>query len=167
MKIDFVVDSRSMKRWVQKTDRLAGEFTSVVVRQIAEETVELVREGFEKEADPYGKPWKPIVLRNGKILQDTGGLRSSWHIKTTSKASFTVASAKSYAAHHQHGTGIYGSTGKPIRPSKGRALAFGGRAFASVKGTPQRKMVPDARLPVTWSRRYRAVANEVFTELMR
>ena len=167
MQIDFKIDSRVIRGWVEKTDRLATSFDQIVTRQLAEETVEMIREGFEKEKDPYGKPWAPIRLRDGRILQDSGGLKASWFVKSLGKGTFTVASAKAYAKFHQEGTGIYGVSGQRIRPKKARALAFGGRAFASVAGTPKRKMVPDQSLPTGWGRRYRAVANDVFTELMR
>lgn len=167
MRSSFDFDPRKLRSWREKFERLESDWEPTLTRQLAEEALDLVRETFEHEADPYGKPWRPLVLRSGRILQDSGGLKASFHVKSMGRGTFTIATAKDYAKHHQHGTGVYGRRGERIRPTKARALAFGGRAFASVAGAPARKMVPDRGLPVAWGRRFHATANEVFAALTR
>jgi hypothetical protein len=84
---------------------------------------------------------------------------------------FAVASGKDYAIFHQGGTGIYGPKRKRIKPVTARALRVpgpGGMIFAaSVAGVPQRRMVPDRRLPARWRRRYITCAEDVLTELFK
>lgn len=90
-------------------------------RNLAEETVELVREGFDKERDPFGKRWAKLKYRSGRILQDTGRLRIFKPGSVTAKG-FTVSSGAPYGRYHQGGT----------------------------RRIPARKMVPDSGLPARW-----------------
>jgi phage gpG-like protein len=149
-----------------------------VAEAMCDETLNLINECFASETDPYGKPWAPILLRSGKILQDRGGLAASWHRKRVSVAGFRVGNGKSYASYHQTGTGIYGPHKTPIVPTSGKALAFsfhsatrvfgkGGKRLKnpkaimssvvvrSVKGAPARKMIPDdgKPIPIAWKQR--------------
>lgn len=162
-------DFPELKRW-EKRLRRSPKALDVVSMQLSEETIELIRQGFAEETDPYGKPWAPLVLRSGRALSDTGGLRSSWHRTQLSAGGFSVASSKTYAAYHQNGTGIYGPRGKRIRPVTKKALAFkvGGKRhiFASVAGAPIRRMIPTTSggLPSRWRESYVEIVNEVLTE---
>jgi phage gpG-like protein len=108
-----------------------------ISKNLAEETLELVRQGFEKEEDPYGEAWAPLKYRDGKILQDTGRLRSSWHTVTVSERGFSVAPAVDYAQYHQSGT---------------------------ARGLPKRRMVPDEGLPDEWKRRFSELVNQILRD---
>ncbi len=135
--------------------------------QLAEETVELIREGFERSRDPYNKPWARLKLRDGRPLEDAGGLKASWVRRSADDGGFSVASGKRYAIFHQKGTGVYGPRNARIRPTKARALKLpGGMLRASVAGSPIRRMVPNGRLPKRWVDRYRDVFAEVMAALL-
>ncbi|MDX1527053.1 MAG: phage virion morphogenesis protein [Gammaproteobacteria bacterium] len=152
------------KRKLGRLDPMLRELSA----NLAEETIHLIREGFQDEKDPYGVPWAPLRLREGRILQDTGGLRNSWH-RQSSKSGFRVFSGKQYAIYHQRGTGIYGPSRKRITPIRATALKLGRFGFAkSVAGTPARRMVPEnGVLPVTWRRQYEQIAQFVLKKAFR
>lgn len=92
-------------------------------QNLAEEAIDLIKEGFATETDPYGKPWAGLKYRSGKILQDTGRLRSSFKVAGVTRRGFRVNASANYAAFHQEGTS---------------------------RGLPARRMVPDGRLPAEW-----------------
>lgn len=164
-------DFAELDRFMDKCAR-APDSMRIVSANLAEETIELIREGFETSTDPYGNRWAPLKLRSGQPLRDTGGLQSSWHKRFTTAQGFVVSSGKEYAAYHQGGTGIYGPKHQRIKPVKARALRFagpGGPIFArSVEGSPKRRMVPDkGALPERWRQRYVETAEDVLTELFK
>ncbi len=141
-----------------------------VNEQLAEETIELIREGFQNSRDPYGDAWAPLVLRDGRPLEDTGGLKAAWFRQSVTARGFVVANAKRYASYHQDGTGLYGPRHQRIVPIKAKVLRLGktGMVASSVRGTPARKMVPErGRLPEAWKRRFVETAQEVLTEIFR
>lgn len=105
----------------------------VVAKNLAEETIGLIREGFAKEREPSGQRWAPLVARSGKILQDTGRLRNGWHRKRLRRTGFTVGPAVTYGRFHQSGT----------------------------RRIPQRRMVPEGSLPPTWRKSYQRIAQNV------
>lgn len=158
-------DFRKMDIFKRKLGKLDPHLETLSAL-LGEETIELIKEGFDEERDPDGRPWKPLVLRKGRILSDTGGLRGSWHRKST-KAGFRVHSGKQYAVYQHGGTGIYGPRGKRIYPIRAKALKLGKYGYAkSVAGIPQRKMVPDnGRLPRSWEHRYQVIANLVLKKV--
>jgi len=127
-------------RGFEKQIRQSPKVLQIISQNLAEETIELIREGFTREQEPSGKPWKPLKYRSGKILQDTGRLRSSWHRTRASKRGFTVASAVKYAPFHQTGTR---------------------------RGLAARPMVPNKKLPLSWRNRYVETAQEILTEHFR
>lgn len=154
-------DFRKIREW-QKALKTAPKALEVASKLMAEEAVELIRDGISEGQDPYGKKHKKLALRSGRPLQDSGRLKGSWFRKSSSARSFVVSSAVDYAVYHQEGTGIYGPKKTPIRPKKAKALRIPGvGVFASVKGTPKRMMVPDRRgLPPLWKSRLGAAAVE-------
>jgi hypothetical protein len=106
-------------------------------RNMAEETVGLVKDGFRSETDPYGVIWAPKKRPDGrKVLSGkTSRLKGGWHVVRSSKGGFTVAPSVNYALPHQ-------------------APRYGRR--------PRRAMVPYKRkLPAKYSKAYRAVAQDV------
>jgi len=178
MEVVFVGGFKKLSGFARNIEAVPSAL-STVSAQLAEETIELIREGFELERDPYGKRWAKHskltkkIRPNGRILQGpTGNLRTAWHVKASSRQDFEVANAKRYAIFHQDGTGIHGPKNKPIKPKRAKALRipFGNGAFflSQVAGVKPRKMVPDnGRIPRRWSRRYAEVAQEVLTDIFR
>lgn len=121
----------SVERLGKKLHKVAeGRWRRALMSNVAEEVIELVREGFERESDPYGAKWAGLKSRSGRILQDTGGLRTSFHRKSLSDTETTVGAGKSYARYHQDGT----------------------------KRMPARKMVPDGDIPGEWRSRINEIA---------
>lgn len=134
MGFSFSGDFPSLQGFIDRI-RKAPEVARVVAENMAEEALELVREGFESESDPDGRKWQALKYRSGKILQDTGRLRTGWHRKTVTGNGFTIGPAVKYATYHQHGTR---------------------------RGLPARRMVPsNKRLPGKWKQRLTDTAREV------
>lgn len=169
--VELTGDFKELERFTAKLAKAPAQMR-VVSANLAEETIELIREGFESSTDPYGSRWAPLKVRSGQPLRDKGGLQSSWHRRFLTAQGFVVASGKDYAAYHQGGTGIHGPKKQRIKPTKARALRFagpGGAIFASsVEGVPRRRMVPDkGALPARWRDRYVETAQDVLTELFK
>lgn len=165
MKIKTKGDFAALKRFETKL-RQTPEVLAVVNRNMGEAAVDLVKDGIDRGVDPYGKKYAPLKLRDGEPLQDTGRLKNSWH-STSTRRGFRVAPGVTYAAFHQTGTGLYGPKAKRITPKTASALRLGntGLFAKSVKGAPQRKMVPDAgRLPPRWNAALNAAALEVLED---
>lgn len=149
-----------------------------VNEQLAEETIELIHEGFDKESDPFGKKWHghseltKRIRPGGRILEDDGHLKSSWFKRLVGRGGFTVGNPQKTALWAQKGTGIYGPKKKPIRPINGKSLRIpvigGAVLLSSVKGQPIRRMVPDTnRLPARWKKRFVETSQEVLVELFK
>lgn len=169
MRVQFTGDFAALQRFANKI-RKVPSVLQVVNEQLCEETIELIREGFENSTDPFGNRWRDPKLRDGRPLEDTGGLKASWFRKFVGADRFSVANAKTYAIYHQRGTGVFGPAHARIYPTRARALRLPNGMFRrSVAGSPPRKMVPDtgAALPERWRKRYIATAQAVLTELFR
>lgn len=136
---DFEIDTSQVAALAQRLERFAdGQWRTGLMGQVGEELVELVREGFERQADPYGAPWAPLKRRSGRILQDTGRLRM-FFVRSKSASMVRVGTPAFYGRFHQTGT----------------------------KHMPARKMVPDGALPGAWSSRVNAIVERVIKQAMR
>lgn len=125
-----------------------------------------VQKGFRESRDPYGTPWKPLLLRRGKPLLDTGRLRSSFSYNA-SRRGFTIGTNFIGARVHQHGA--------TITPKRSRFLRFRGMnvvrgrrrptpwIFAKMVTIPARQMVPEGRLGDRWGN----ALNDAATEFLR
>jgi len=162
---------KTLDLWVRKIDAAGGpaglrELSGL----LAEEAIDLVAEGFKREADPYDKRWPGKRFGDGRqvLVGKTARLRRGWHSLEVSARGFRIAPSVNYARYHQSGTGIHGPRKQRIKPKKAKALAFqaGGLMFArSVAGVPPRKMVPDkGNLPLRWRKALVEVAREYFHE---
>ena len=172
LKLTLTGDFSELARWQDQLSA-APQHVPLLSKLLAEETIDMIRDGFAESKDPYGRTWEPLKLRAGQPLRDHGGLQSSWHRRFATGQGFVVQSGKEYASYHQTGTGIYGPRGAPIKPKKpGGALkipTIGGAIFRkSVKGAPARKMVPDrGDVPSGWRERYIEAANEALEEIFK
>jgi phage gpG-like protein len=120
-----------LKAFERKVAGLASaDARRAVLENVAEEAIDLIREGFSKESDPYGTRWAPLKYRSGRILQDTGRLRNSWHRRSLSASRVVIGTAVTYAAYHQSGT----------------------------RRMRQRAMVPFRGMPAPWRRQLIATA---------
>lgn len=98
-------DFKKLEDWekaLASTDKLLG----VMSRDMAEEVLGLVKEGWRKQADPYGQPWKAKKRPDGRqiLVGKTARLKGGWHIKNASGKGFTVAPSVNYGGYHQTGT---------------------------------------------------------------
>lgn len=101
----------------------------------AEELLNLVKDEFRTETDPYGKRWKPKQADDGrKTLSGKTSRLKNFQIKRATKSGFTIAPTVDYAAPHQ--------TGAPKR------------------NLPQRMIVPTRGLPRKWSKALAEIAEE-------
>lgn len=161
-------DFAKLEGWAKRIGEAGGEAKlKELSENLAEEALELVAEGFEKEADPYGKKWKRKRSPDGRqvLVGKTARLRRGWHRKSVTAQGFQIAPAVNYAKYHQNGRG-------PITAAPGKMLRFqvGGQTVfrKSVGPAPARKMVPDrGRLPSAWRRSLLAVARTFFTETFK
>jgi len=153
-----------------KALKTTPEWVRETAREVADEFLGLVHEGFDKSRSPTGKRWAPLVLRRGKPLRLSGSLQRSFAVdarigKSAGAITFRIASADERAEWHQGGTGLYGPKRSRIYPVKKKALHIPGHGlFASVKGSPKREMVPTNGLPVRWQRKYERVFSDAFKE---
>lgn len=169
--VEFTGDFAHLQEYAAKLAKLKNA-NRIIAKNLAEEAIGLVREGFERSQDPYGKPWSYPIFRDGRPLEDTGGLKASWKRRYTTRG-FTVSSTKKYASYLQSGTGLYGPRKQRVRPTNARALRIPVRGGSpifrrSVAGMRARKMVPKAGyIPRRWSQRFVTTANDVIHELLR
>lgn len=106
-------------------------------KNMAEETVNLIADGFNSQTDPYGKKWKDKKKPDGRktLSGKTGDLKTGWHPVEVTEGGFTVAPSVDYAAPHQS-------------PRDGKR--------------PRRMMIPDKKkgLPTKWKEVYGEIATE-------
>lgn len=137
MSIKLKGDFGKLRDWKRRFGGAAvDQAKRAVLANVGEEVLELIAEGFAKEQAPSGRSWAPLKVRAGRILQDTGRLRSSFHRKAISSVSVTIGPGVTYARFHQDGTR--------------RMVA--------------RPMVPDGKLPQKWSIRIERVAKEALAD---
>src|SRR5690606_230715 len=121
MAVSFKGDFAKLKTWADKMDT-AADLMPVVSKTLADDTISLIRDGMNRGVDPYGNPYKPLVLRSGQPLKRTGGMFASWNRRGATASKFRVANGKNYAGYHQSGTGIHGPKKSPIVPKTAKAL---------------------------------------------
>jgi phage gpG-like protein len=132
-------DFGKMKRW-QELFRNNSALMIGASRSMAEETLNLIKDGFRSEQDPYGKAWAPKQANDGrKVLSGkTSRLKGGWHVVSATASGFRVAPSVDYAAPHQ-------------------SPRFGRR--------PRRMMIPTSTkgMPNTWARALNDTVKDIFT----
>lgn len=143
-------------------DKLRGprQLLQQCSKAMAEETVDLVKEGFRTETDPYGDPWAPKARDDGrKVLSGkTSRLKTGWKVETTTDGFYDVSASVEYAEYHQ----------SPRKRTVRRADGRFGRGNGRLK-RPKRMMVPEASkgLPRDWSEALEEVAADAVTAFYR
>lgn len=125
---------------------------------------------FRSGADPYGTPWKPLKVRQGQPLRDTGRLMRSTTFRALQEALY-IGAATEYAATHQFGVSgpvripahqvqVKAHTktqaqawGQPIPPRKVKVRAHTKNMPARViqQRIPARPFLPTDGLPPAWA----------------
>jgi len=126
--------------------------------------------GFRESRDPYGVPWKPLLLRaGGKPLLDTGRLRSSFSYQPR-VSGFSMGTNFIGGRVHQ-----YGAT---IRPKRAKFLRFKGKIHGRTRRTtglisalqvtiPRRQMVPEGRFGSIWSKAFHDTDKRFVLRIMK
>lgn len=139
-----------------------GGVRKQLAQSLGAESLALVKRGFQRSEDPYGKPWKQPVMRDGMPLLDTGRLRNAFVVNIT-ESRVEIVNPTLYANVQQ-----FGAT---ILPKNAKALRFRtrGGGFHSLKKAviPPRQMVPGDTMPPAWATRLSAVADKVFHLFVR
>lgn len=127
---------------------------------LAAEGQELVDDGFATSTDPSGRKWKPLKLRQGQPLRDTGRLQRSFTTQVTNRG-FVIGTNVRYAVTHQEGRVI-----KPVRAKALRFKVRGGGWHTQGKSTvPARPFFPKGgRLSAKWDRALKEAAREYVNE---
>jgi len=100
--------------------------------------------GFKQGRSPYGVPWKPLKLRRGQPLVDTGRLRSSITSKVIGREAI-IGTNVQYARTHQFGAVILPKSGKYLRvPFRGSAAGESPASFLFLRKAtvPARPFMP-------------------------
>lgn len=123
-------------------------------RQLAEQTLQLIDDGFKGRRDPYGDAWAPTKQPN-PILERTGDMRRSWSIKSVTPEGFTITNPMPYTVFHQAGT------------THAARSSVRTRKESSARKMPPRRMVPmEGIMPLKWRQAYEAVAVRFIRETM-
>lgn len=162
-------------------NRVAGFGSPAMMTQIAkeigDEALNQVQVGFSQQRDPYGNPWFPKVIPDGRsILRGSSGKLERGFRRLNVSANSVTIGTRVPEARFQFGTGIYGPSHKPIM-AKGRALRIptgvrgrgtggrftsGGMFFRSVKGARARLMMPlPHRNSIYWGKAFQSRVSAV------
>lgn len=94
------------RQLAKRLDRLA-DATEDLFQELAEETLELIDQGFNDAVDPRGVGWAPRrrgSRRTNPLLQDTLTLREGFFISGVNKNGFVILNETPYEGFHQRGT---------------------------------------------------------------
>lgn len=153
-------DLGALTRFGETVGKLGGSGAMTALsRELGDESLKLVAQGFAKEQDPYALPWFRKSYPDGrKVLQgESGRLAKSFAVKATGPWGVIIGSSLARSRFAQSGTGLYGPKRSRIYPKAKKAMRFkgaGGAVFArSTKGQQQRRMVPVRGVPSPlWNR---------------
>lgn len=136
-----------------------------IMGELKDDSVGLVRKGYQEQRSPYGTKWTPATTTSGQLLYKSGQLFGSISGKATTD-SFTLRARKRYGWYHQHGAAVRGrkrrvAVSGPIQRKpmigplpKGRrkrkTYAVGRRKRVTVKGDVKGFLPARPFLPVAW-----------------
>ena len=166
----------------------SGEFTAKAKSRLLETGLGLVREGFSKQSDPYGKAWPRSNGFGPETNLVTGQLQSSFEGTTTSTG-FSISSDLLQVAQRQYGGKIVPVNGEFLKfqvpdngdyrvalsPSNRSRFRFNptpnGARWIAVRSVwqPARPMVPEDKfggLGPIWGAAFTAVSVETMQEIL-
>ena len=131
-------DFRGLNDLKRRLQRLVGEgFSEELADVLGSTALKQVDDGFRNSRNPYGEAWKPLALRQGKPMLDTGSMAASANYQPT-RNGFRINIPKKQAMLLHHG-GV-------VRPVSAPALRFKvrGGGWYTLKRVviPSRLMVP-------------------------
>lgn len=152
-KITKSLDLKAARDRLDELKKTADNFDPALLAA-GRKLLTLIQFGFRNSASPYGEPWSPLKVRQGKPLQDTNRLRQSINMQLggDGEGRYLEIGTNLTQAKIQH----YGGTIKPI---KGKFLRFKGSKgfiFAKEVFIPARPYMPirngDIDLPESWEK---------------
>ena len=149
---------RVLRGWVEGLEDVQD--LKPLSRTMARETQDLMRAGFKRGQDPWGRAWKPKKEPDGRkpLTGETARLSKPWPV-TVGNTWFKLTAPVEYAQYHQNGS----KGGQEIAPKNKKMLRFkmAGKIIFT-KGPvkrgdiPKRKMYPDGNdIPPKWEEAYR------------
>jgi hypothetical protein len=105
MRITVDGDFKTLDDW-ERAFATADKLLVKMSRDMAEEALNLTKEGWRKQANPYGKRWKAKKKRDGRqvLVGRTARLKGGWYVRKANRGGFTIAPSVGYAGYHQTGT---------------------------------------------------------------
>ena len=116
------VEVRGAEAVIRMLERVANVDPRAPLEEIGIYLHRRVLEGFERQRDPWGRPWEPLspetVRRKGssRILEDTGRLRQSIAWRTLGRDAVVVGTNVEYAPVHQFGSDERHIPARPFLP---------------------------------------------------
>jgi hypothetical protein len=110
-----------------------ADATEELCQELAEESLELIRHGFNTESDPQGEPWAPRVptsKRTNPLLKDTRTLMHDFVIFGVNSNGFGIINDTPYAGYIHHGTSKMVS--RHVVPGAGEGLGEWGPKLQEV-----------------------------------
>lgn len=164
-----VNDMRAYQRLLSTMSKAAGKgWLPDVTRAVGHEAVARIKACFDRSADPYGKPYEPLVSRNGIPLRDTGRLKNGF-LEASTPGKVIVWNMAPYARLQNYGSkGLPGGKVTPVNAKALRFKAFGVTVYSKGVTVSARPFFPDSRgLPAEWSQKLAAVAKEAYAKATR
>lgn len=159
-------DFARLNRLILTVERMSRPaWRAGLARNVAETALEQIATSFERERDPWDRPWDKSLrasLEGGQTLSDTGRLRRSFTYRATDRG-FSVGTNVRYAATHQYGATIRRKRAKYLRfrlPGGSRPRKGGRGRWVQVKEVtiPARPFVPEPELSPRWERAFEEAA---------
>lgn len=140
MKLKFVVGNFGKLNQLAKDlgASRAKRFLESLSKDMSEEALSLVHEGFDRGIEPSGRPWPKGKKRGGRELIKLGNLKDSWQARSSYEQA-EVYSTAPYAGYLHRGT-------QYIKPHK---------------------MIPSGRLPLRWKQRLQPIFFTKMRALLR
>lgn len=175
--------------------RLGSSGRMEINDRLADASLDLIQQGFQRSRDPEGKSWEALKFRSGKPLIHTGGLANSFDKAGVSRRGFKIRSSWEFVETHQDGKEIEGPGsfpvfgpggqksltdlgGAPVRVNpigsiaafrQARAIAHGRKTWISYNrvSIPQRQMVPEGELPELWLQVYERIVGQYLSAKLK
>lgn len=140
MSVTIRGDFHVLNKWQKQLNKLPAKSMQVISESMAEETLNLIADGFRQERAPNGKLWTPKKRPDGrKTLSGPTSRLRNWFRKTVQPDRFIVSATVAYSVFHQHGT----------------------------RKMVARHMVPPNGLPSRWARSLKQTAQEAISSILR